>query len=35
MSRRAFRKANNAVFLVLSLIATMTGLACLPRSCGP
>ena len=29
MSRRALRKAKNAAFLVLSLIATMTGLACL------
>jgi phosphate transport system permease protein len=29
MSRRTLRKAKNAVFLSLSLIATMTGLACL------
>ena len=29
MNRRALRKAKNVVFLVLSLIATMTGLACL------
>ena len=29
MSRRAFRKFKNGAFLVLSLIATMTGLACL------
>ncbi len=29
MSRRSFRKFKNAMFLVLSLIATLTGLACL------
>jgi MFS family permease len=29
MNRRALRKAKNAVFLLLSLVATMTGLACL------
>ena len=29
MNRRALRKAKNGVFLMLSLIATMTGLACL------
>ena len=29
MNRRALRKAKNGAFLVLSLIATMTGLACL------
>jgi phosphate transport system permease protein len=29
MNRRALRKAKNATFLFLSLIATMTGLACL------
>ena len=29
MSRRAFRKAKNGVFLALSLLATLTGLACL------
>jgi len=29
MNRRALRKAKNAVFLFLSLVATMTGLACL------
>ena len=29
MSRRGLRKAKNGAFLVLSLIATMTGLACL------
>jgi phosphate transport system permease protein len=29
MNRRALRKAKNVAFLVLSLIATMTGLACL------
>ena len=29
MSRRAFRKATNGAFLVLSLVATLTGLACL------
>jgi phosphate transport system permease protein len=29
MSRRAFRKMKNAAFLTLSLVATLTGLACL------
>ena len=29
MNRRAFRKAKNGIFLALSLIATLTGLACL------
>ena len=29
MSRRAFRKIKNGVFLTLSLLATLTGLACL------
>jgi phosphate transport system permease protein len=29
MNRRAFRKAQNGIFLVLSLVATLTGLACL------
>ena len=29
MNRRAFRKAKNGAFLVLSLIATLIGLACL------
>ncbi len=29
MNRRGFRKATNAVFLGLSLVATLTGLACL------
>ncbi len=29
MNRRALRKAKNAAFLFLSLVATMTGLACL------
>src|SRR5580658_7207449 len=29
MNRRAYRKAKNAVFLSLSLLATLTGLACL------
>src|SRR4029077_9482207 len=29
MNRRAYRKAKNAVFLSLSLLATLAGLACL------
>ena len=29
MNRRTLRKAKNAAFLLLSLVATMTGLACL------